>query len=82
MQKSNKKQKLKKQVKQNFLKYITGGFGIVAALAWNDAIKDIIRYLFPISRDTVLAKLIYAVIVTFVLVIISIYLTRLLKKKD
>ena len=81
MKKPINKPKLKKQIKEKFLKYITGGFGLVTALAWNDAIKEIIRYLFPISRDTALAKLIYASVMTLILVIISIYLTRLLKKQ-
>lgn len=74
--------KIKKQIKSSILKYILAGFGIVAALAWNDAIKSLINALFPLERDSVIIKFIYALAMTMVLVIMSIYLTKFLKNKD
>jgi len=63
-----------KGLRSEFLKTMTqlatAGFGLVAALAWNEAIKDIIgRFIAPGSA--VLSKLIYAVIVTFLAVIVT-----------
>lgn len=71
---------MKKEIREKSLKYITAGFGLVAGLAWNDAIKSMIHHLFPLSRNTVFAKFIYAILMTLVLVIITIYLSKLLKK--
>jgi len=62
--------------------YILAAFGLVAALAWNDAIKILIEYFFPLKRNTVLIKFTYAILITFIVVIISIYLKRLLSDKD
>lgn len=66
--------------------YITTALGIVAGLAWNDAIKGLIEYLFPISKDTLFARFIYAVLITLVVVLVSRWLLILLgglpSKKD
>jgi len=62
--------------------YILAAFGLVAALAWNDAIKSLIEYFFPLNKNTVLIKFTYAILITFIVVIISVYLKRLLSDKD
>ena len=54
--------------------YIATAFGLVAGLAWNEAIKAAIEYVFPLSKNTLLAKFFYALAVTFLVV----YLIRLL----
>jgi len=33
-------------VKQKIVTYVIAGFGLVAGLAWNDAIKSLIEYFF------------------------------------
>ena len=54
----------------------TAGFGLVAALAWNETIKDIIdRFISPGS--SLISRLIYAIIVTILAVIVTYYLGRL-----
>jgi hypothetical protein len=70
------------EIGQQTVTYITGGLGLVAGLAWNEAIKAIIDYWFPLSKDSVLAKLIYAVIITAVVVLITVYLLRRFKKEE
>jgi len=75
----NGSKEIKKEIKQRVSGYILAAFGLVAALAWNDAIKSLIEYFFPLNKNTVLIKFIYAVLITFIIVIISIYLTKLLK---
>ena len=49
---------------------ITAAFGLVAALAWNDAIKAIFAAVFG-ATQTIVAMLVYAVVVT----IIAVYAT-------
>ncbi|MEK7107362.1 MAG: DUF5654 family protein, partial [Patescibacteria group bacterium] len=58
-----------------------GGFGFVAGLAWNDAIKELIQYMFPLATDTLAAKFIYAGLITVVVVIIITYLEKLLNNE-
>lgn len=74
--------KVKKEAKKQILAYITAAFGLVAGLAWNEAIKGLIEYLFPLSQNNVWVKFLYAIIMTFVVVIISIYLVKLFKKEE
>ena len=54
---------------------ITAAFGLVAALAWNEAIKAIFKEIFG-SSETVLPMLSYAIIVTIVAVILTILVAR------
>lgn len=72
---------IKKDIRKRTATYIIGGFGLVAGLAWNDAIKSLIEYFFPKDGNSVSAKFIYAVIVTLIVVLIGIYVTNLLDKK-
>jgi len=77
----NNGDRIKKEVREKTAGYILAAFGLVAALSWNEAIKGLLEYFFPISKNTVLVKFIYAIILTIIVVIISIYLTRLLVGK-
>ncbi len=56
-------------------------FGLVAALAWNSAIQSIFSKLFGSSTD-MFALLGYAVFVTLIAVVVTIYLTRLTAKQQ
>ncbi len=62
--------------------FITGGLGLVAGLAWNDAIKALIEYLVPLGRDSIWAKFIYAILISVVVVVLSVYLTRLFARSE
>ncbi|MFH1643189.1 MAG: DUF5654 family protein [Patescibacteria group bacterium] len=77
----NGSREIKKEILEKISGYILTAFGLVAALAWNEAIKGLIEYFFPISKNTILAKFAYAIILTFVVVITSIYFTRSLSNK-
>lgn len=78
----NGSREIKKEIREKTSGYILAAFGLVAALAWNDAIKSLIEYFFPLNKNTVLIKFTYAILITFILVIISVYLKRLLSDKD
>nr|CBH38978.1 hypothetical membrane protein [uncultured archaeon] len=54
------------------------GFGLVAALAWNDAIKLLFKEVFGM-HEALWAMFAYAIFVTILIVLITIYLSRLLR---
>jgi len=71
---------LKKEVREKTLGYILAAFGLVAGLAWNEAIKSSIEYLFPAQGNNIWAKFGYAVILTVFLVVLGVYLAKLFSK--
>jgi len=73
--------KVQKAVKKQVISYIVAAFGLVAGLAWNEAIKALIDYFFPMTTSTLWAKLLYAMVVTLVVVLVAIYLTNLVKSE-
>ncbi|MBI4137353.1 hypothetical protein HY469_04790 [Candidatus Roizmanbacteria bacterium] len=78
----NKKKGLKTEVGSRVTGYIVAAFGVVAGLAWNDAVNSLINFLFPLSRDTVYAKFIYAILITVILVMLTVYISRLFAKDE
>lgn len=76
----NNKQSLPVEIKQQTLGFVTAALGLVAGLAWNDAIKALIEYLFPLQKSTVTVKFVYALLITIVVVIVTAYLARLFKQ--
>ncbi|MCX6781370.1 MAG: DUF5654 family protein [Candidatus Magasanikbacteria bacterium] len=66
-----KTDKLTKELHRQVSGYVLAGLGVVAGLAWNEAIKSMIDYIFPLAQTGVFAKLIYAIIVTTIIVIAS-----------
>ena len=64
------------EIKERIVGYILAAFGFVAALAWNEAVKGLIETLFPLDHGSLLAKFIYAIFVTIIVVVVSIYLAK------
>jgi ABC-type antimicrobial peptide transport system permease subunit len=58
---------------------ITAAFGLVAALAWNEAIKAIFQEIFG-SAESIVPMLIYAIVVTIAAVVLTILVARSLSK--
>lgn len=73
---------LKAQLREKTSGYILTALGLVAGLAWNDAIGSAIKYFFPADTGGIIPKFIYAIIVTIVIVIISNSLLRVLQVQD
>ena len=71
--------KAEKDIKIEFISKITtlltAGFGLVAALAWNDAIQGLFK-LIPIQSTEVGAKFIYAIVITLLIVLVIYYANR------
>ena len=69
-------EELKNEIRQRTAGYIMGALGIVVGLAWNEAIKASIEYLFPLGQNTIVAKFLYASALTIFLVLFSMYVLR------
>lgn len=79
---AEKSEDLRASIKEKTLGYITAGLGVVAGLAWNDAIKSLIDILIPLDKNKVGAKFIYALVITIVVVVVSVYLVKILSRKS
>ena len=71
-------QSLKTQIVKKVSELTTAGFGLVAALAWNDAIQSLFAEIFG-KQNAVWAKFVYAIIITGLVVLITTKLAKLLK---
>jgi FtsH-binding integral membrane protein len=67
---------IRQEVREKTVGYMIGGLGVVAGLAWNDAISSFIEYLFPLSKSGIVAKFLYAAIITLFVVLVTVYLMR------
>jgi large-conductance mechanosensitive channel len=74
---------INREIRDRTAGYIVTALGLVAGLAWNNAIQGFIEYFFPANKSgSVWAKFIYAVILTLVVVFVSFYVVKLLRGKD
>lgn len=73
---------IKNKVRAQSVGYILGALGLVAGLAWNEAIKELLNVIFPLDKDTILAQFIYAIVVTVFVVMATIVINRFLVKKE
>ena len=77
-----KSKELAGEIRERTIGYLTASFGLIAGLAWNDAIKAGIEALFPLGGShSVIAKFIYAVLITTAVVSISVYLLKFLERE-
>lgn len=73
--------RLRNEMRERTVGFIAAALGLVAGLAWNDAIKAGIEYLFPLGQNTLFAKFAYAIIVTLIAVVVTMSLVRFIKKE-
>ena len=66
---------LKVEVLDKIAALVTAAFGLVAALAWNEAIKAVFKEIFG-AEDAIGPMLMYAIIVTIAAVILTIVVAR------
>lgn len=76
-----------KQVKREILKQMltlaTSGFGLVAALAWNSLIQEVVEtYIKPLvgGASGIVSLTIYAVLVTALAVLVTYNLSKVIKR--
>lgn len=70
------KQSLRSEFLKTMTQLATAGFGLVAALAWNDTIQSLINR-FLSAGSGLISKIIYAIIVTLVAVWVTYSLGKL-----
>jgi uncharacterized BrkB/YihY/UPF0761 family membrane protein len=71
----------RKEVLEKLATLATAAFGLVAALAWNTAIQELFKRAFANKQDTQLTSMIlYAVFVTVIAVLVTIWITRTTEK--
>lgn len=75
------KKPLRQAIRQRTAGYILAGFGLVAGLAWNEAIKSLIDQFVKVPSNSLIAKFIYALIITLITVFIATYLGNLADKQ-
>lgn len=78
--KDKKNKSFHRELIEQFITLSTSGFGLVAALAWNEAVqafvKEFIQPYFP-DQSGALSKFIYAILITGFAVLITYQLSRL-----
>ncbi len=79
---NSKRQSLKQELEERTATFIFASLGVVTAFAWNDAFQSLIKYIFPLETSSLLAKFSYAVIITAIVVIVTVFGGRLLTKTD
>ena len=70
---------MKSQILPTISTLITTAFGLIAALAWNQAIQAIILQFLP-KQSGILGLVIYAIIITIIAVIATIGIARAITK--
>ena len=70
---------MRNEVIEKLAALVTVAFGLVAALAWNSAIQAIFARFFG-TAQTMFANIIYAVLVTVIAVIATIWIGRVAEK--
>ncbi len=74
-------EKLHVQLLEKTVTLIASGMGLVAALAWNDAIKKLfVRIFGPQSSGDMMAMFIYAAVITTVVVLVTVRLTKIVER--
>ena len=67
--------RLPKVVIERMITLVLGGFGLVGALAWNEAIQGLFKQLFG-EAGSLVAKFGYAIFVTVIITLVSLRLSR------
>jgi TRAP-type C4-dicarboxylate transport system permease small subunit len=70
---------MKLEILDKIAALVTVAFGLVAALAWNGAIRAIFQHFFG-TADSIPAMLVYAVVVTIIAVLVTIWIARAVKR--
>jgi uncharacterized membrane protein YdbT with pleckstrin-like domain len=74
--------RLSSEAHERTMGYIAAALGLVAGLAWNDAISTLITQLFPLDRGNLIAKFVYAVIITAVVIFATTIIVRPKKEEQ
>lgn len=81
---TKKQKRLQIEIVKQMLMLSTAGFGLVAALAWNSLIQEIVAtYIKPyLPGAGIISLLIYALIITVIAVFVTFQLSKLLDRLE
>ena len=85
MGESVKDKKLHLAILKQIVTLATSGFGLVAALAWNNVIQDLVNnHIKPYlpAGSSLLSLFLYAILVTVLAVLVTYNLTRIIEKLE
>ncbi|OGG03861.1 hypothetical protein A2W14_04960 [Candidatus Gottesmanbacteria bacterium RBG_16_37_8] len=85
MDKKKKKRRFHLAILKQMVTLSTSGFGLVAALAWNSFIQELVsNYIKPYFKEgsSVISLLIYALLVTVLAVTVTYNLTKIVEKVE
>lgn len=76
---ASEKKRLHEELIEQLLTLVTSGFGVVAALAWNDAIQGFVKeFIEPrIPGSGLVSKFVYAIIITVLIVLTTYELSKI-----
>ncbi len=83
--KKQEQSSLKLAVLKQMLTLATSGFGLVAALAWNSAIQELVTsYIKPFLPlgSGLISLVVYAILVTVIAVVVTINLSKVIEKLE
>ena len=80
--KKSEEKSLRAELLTQMLTLATSGFGLVAALAWNQAIQDFVKeFIQPFfPNEAIYYKFIYAILITIFAVLVTYQLSKLAAK--
>jgi hypothetical protein len=70
------------KIMNKVLTLFTAAFGVVAALAWDDAVKSLFQRYYPFPGTGIEAKFTYAIGVTIIAVIVTTFFAGMLSKEE
>lgn len=78
----NEGTEIKREARERAAQYLLAAFWLVEGLAWNEAVKALIETVSPLQKNSLLAKFIYAFLITLVVVLVSVYLVRIVRGEE
>jgi uncharacterized BrkB/YihY/UPF0761 family membrane protein len=76
----NSTKSVRDEVRDKTTGYIGAALGLVAGFAWNEAFRSLVDYLYP-AKHSLIAKFIYAAIITIVIVLVMIVIERFSRRR-
>ncbi|MBI5135461.1 hypothetical protein HZA86_04500 [Candidatus Uhrbacteria bacterium] len=72
---------LQRELEERTSTYVIAALSVVAGLAWNDAVKALIEFLFPLPANNLQAKFVYAILVTMIVTIATMLMMRWVQRR-
>jgi hypothetical protein len=70
------------KIMNKMLTLFTAAFGVIAALAWDDAVKSLFKRYYPFPGTGIEAKFTYALGVTIIAVIVTTIFAGMMSKEE